>query len=631
MFLTLVEYRLKLSEERQLVGNKLNEFENLLTSALNDGISAAKTLAFFAQNQEDVVQNFEDLGRQILESNPQVDVIEFLDSGTIVAVYPMQGNEMVLGYNVLQGSANYREVEESIRRKEVYFSGPVNLRQGGKGIVGRYPLFDGGKFVGLSAVIIHFDKLVERASLAIHNENIFEVQLDRANPNTEKPAAGGDSPRYTGHKATVPIEAGDWILSVQLKKSMALHDLRWFILGRMVISMLLGYAAWNFARQPSLLIKKLKEKSEEILHANERFELAGKATSDVLWDWDLASDQVYRSDRFFGILGYRDKALTGNRDFWESIIHPEDLPVIKTRLFLTLEGTEQYWSQEFRVKKADNSYAYIIDKGFIVRNAKGKAIRMIGAFQDISARKAAELELLTVNRRLSNANDELKVFASLASHDLREPLRMISSFLSLLDTKYGPGLDEKARQYISFAMDGAKRLTVMIADLLEYSKVGFESSATGQINTQALVEEVLKLKSNLIRESDAEVTADRLPDIQGVKTPIQLVFQNLIGNALKYRRPDTKPKIEISGRELEDFWEFSVQDNGIGIDGEYLEQIFGILKRLHPKEKYPGTGMGLATCRKIVSQHGGEIWAESAIGQGSKFVFTIKKHEQRPD
>jgi light-regulated signal transduction histidine kinase (bacteriophytochrome) len=250
---------------------------------------------------------------------------------------------------------------------------------------------------------------------------------------------------------------------------------------------------------------------------------------------------------------------------------------------------------------------------------------MIGATQDISTRKFAELELIEANKSLKNANEELKVFASLASHDMREPLRMISSFMSLLQKKYSDALDDKAQQYISFAVDGAKRLTFLINDLLEYSKVGFDQKNVEPLQVNSLIEEVLALKSSLIRESGATIIVDPLPEIKGIKTPIQILFQNLIGNAIKYRNPDSAPSIKISGRELPDFWEFSIKDNGIGIDPDYLEEIFGIFKRLHPKEKYPGTGMGLATCKKIVMQHGGKIWAESIPGEGSKFLFTIRK------
>src|SRR5690606_4960288 len=327
------------------------------------------------------------------------------------------------------------------------------------------------------------------------------------------------------------------------------------------------------------------------------------------------------------MLGYEKNETTGTNNFWQSIIHPDDIEWVRKRMVEILEGSGQYWAQEFRVKKGDGSYAYIIDRGFILRDSDGKAVRMIGAIQDISTRKAAELELVELNQQLTRANEELKVFASVASHDLREPLRMISSFLALLEKKYGDSLDEKAHQYISFAIDGAKRLTTLINDLLEYSRVGFDPALIEKINTSELVNEVVKLNSNLLRENDAILTIKDLATINGIKIPLQLVFQNLIGNALKYRHQDLAPQIRISGRELEDFWEFSISDNGIGIEADYLEFIFGLSKRVHSKVKYPGSGMGLATCRKIITQHGGRIWAESTPGLGSTFSFTIKKND----
>lgn len=630
LYLSYTEYQLKLSAEREEVIAKLNELENKLTGALNNGVTAVKTLGFFAQNQENIVGNFEKVGKDILESNPLVDVIQYLDSGTIVAVYPMEGNEVVIGYNVLADPNTNKEVEEAIQRKDVFFSGPFNLRQGGLGIVGRYPIFQAGKLKGLSAIIIYLETIFEQGLMDYNSESKFSVQLSKKNPNTEIdenfiPVIGELKP--SGFKASSLIDSGNWILSVQLKKSMALSGIILPICLSVLLSSLFGILAWNSARQPALLRKKLEEQSNEILMANERFELASKATSDVIWDWDIIQDKIYRSDHFFRFLGYENRVQTGTNDFFRTIIHPDDFEIVTKEVDEKLAGNGEFWEHEFRVRKADNSYAYIIDKGYILRDMNGKAVRMIGAIQDISKRKETEMELLQANKSLGNANEELQAFAFLASHDMREPLRMITSFMALLQKKYSTELDEKANQYIDFAIDGARRLSILINDLLEYSKVGFDQKLIEKIDTKALIQEVLKFKSDIIRESHAEVIIGDLPDISGIKTPVKILFQNLIGNALKYKNADTKPIIKISGKIIKDFLEFSIEDNGIGVEAEYLEHIFGILNRLHPKEKYPGTGMGLATCRKIVTQHGGKIWAESNIGAGSKFVFTMKLYE----
>jgi PAS domain S-box-containing protein len=629
MYLSYTEYKLRLSLEREEVIYELNELENKLYNALNNGVSAVKTLGFYAQHEENIIPDFEKIGKEILEINPLVDIIQYLDSGTIVAVYPLAGNEAVINYDVIADPSTNQGVIEAIRRKEVYFSGPLQLKQGGIGIVGRYPLFENDSLKGFAAIVIYTKSIFEKEGFKDKSEGKFSVRLTKTNPTSGEienylPQNGEIIP--TGFLASRAIDLGDWTLSVQRIRSTAFSEGVFAISLRLILSIALGLVAWNLARQPALLRKKVDEQSNEILEANERFKLATTATSDVIWDWDIVTDKIYRSELFFKLLGYEDKEQTSTNGFFRTIIHPQDIKEVTEKLDETLESRDLFWEKEFRIRKADNTYTYINDKGYILRDADGKAIRMIGATQDISKRKKTELELIDANQSLANANEELKVFAFLASHDMREPLRMISSFMSLLEKKYSKELDEKAHQYIAFAIDGAKRLTTLINDLLEYSKVGFDSNSIEKIDTKAILEEVLSLKSDLIRESNAQIIVGELPNIMGIKTPIQILFQNLIGNSIKYRKADSDLIITISGKVKNDFLEFCIEDTGIGIEPEYLDHIFGILNRLHPREKYSGTGMGLATCRKIVTQLGGKIWAESIVGKGSKFLFTLKNY-----
>ncbi|WP_187177389.1 ATP-binding protein [Algoriphagus sp. AK58] len=629
MYLSWTEYQIRLSNEREAVKSKLDELENSILYSIRNGISAAKTLAFFAQNFE-VTENFDSLAKQILENNPNVDVIQYLDSGTIVAVYPLQGNEAVIGYNVAQDPTRRDEVLEAFNRRDIYFSGPFTLRQGGIGIVGRYPIFEkSGELKGFSAVIIFLETLIKSSELVNPESSIFSVKFSKLDTSTETwknflPEVKNDS-EYTGSLQRVLIPEGNWELAVQLKKSTAFSGLIPSILLRFITSMIFGLISWNFSRIPSVLKKKVEEQSRDLKIANERFELATKATSDFIWDWDMIENKTFRSPSFYQTFGYGPNDSQDSNEFWESIIHPGDLGEVRHNLNLALAGTDNFWAMEFRVRKKNGEYNFILDKGFIIRDQSGKAIRMIGATKDITARKMAELEILQANEKLSSANQELKAFAALASHDMREPLRMISSFMDLLQKKYGNSLDEKAQQYIHFATDGAKRLTQMINDLLEYSKAGFDLNQLEEIDVEEIIKEVINLKSDIIRTTEAQIHYSDLPVIKGLKVPMRILFQNLIGNSLKYIEPGQKPKIWIDAVELEEFWQFSVKDNGIGIDPNYLEEIFGILKRLHPKEKYPGTGMGLATCRKIVTQFGGKIWANSVPGEGSTLIFTIKK------
>lgn len=234
-------------------------------------------------------------------------------------------------------------------------------------------------------------------------------------------------------------------------------------------------------------------------------------------------------------------------------------------------------------------------------------------------------EIVDARKALLQKNEELERFASVASHDLKEPLRMISTFLSLFQKNYGSQLDEKAKKYIHYSVDAATRMTTLINDLLNYAKIGDEDVPFLPINTNKLLDELLPLFAASLEEKKGTIEIGNLPDIYGKVTPIKTLFQNLIGNALKYHKPTSSPLVKITGKENSEDYEFCVADNGIGISSQYFEEIFQMFRRLHTKEEYSGTGMGLATCSKIVNQHGGEIWVESEEGQGSKFFFTIKK------
>ncbi|MGZ3820949.1 MAG: PAS domain S-box protein, partial [Mucilaginibacter sp.] len=254
-------------------------------------------------------------------------------------------------------------------------------------------------------------------------------------------------------------------------------------------------------------------------------------------------------------------------------------------------------------------------------------------FKDITDRKTAERQFLELNenlrkhaKELAISNAELEQFAYVASHDLQEPLRMVTSFLTQLEKKYNPVLDDKGRQYIHFAVDGAKRMRQIILDLLEFSRIGRSNEDQENINLDQLIKEILALYRKQIEETHAKIVFAKLPDIQNYKTPVRQVFQNLISNSLKYQIQGKAPVITIDHLQTSTHWQFSITDNGIGIDPEYFDKIFIIFQRLHDKEEYSGSGMGLAIARKIVENLGGKVWVESSAGKGSTFYFTILKN-----
>ena len=260
----------------------------------------------------------------------------------------------------------------------------------------------------------------------------------------------------------------------------------------------------------------------------------------------------------------------------------------------------------------------------------GRRARMV-AVVDITDRREHERQLerlySDLARRateLSASNAELERFAYIASHDLQEPLRMVSSFLQLLQKKYSGQLDERADQYIHYAVDGAERMKALIMDLLEYSRLGTGKEAFDQVDVNEVMAEVGEVFREQIGMSGAEVRIGSLPIVWGDRVQLTQLFQNLMSNALKYSG-GKPPVIKIGAEEHPDRWQFSVADNGIGIDPQFFDKIFIIFQRLHNRNEYTGTGIGLAICKKIVERHGGRIWVESGSGEGSTFYFTINK------
>jgi PAS domain S-box-containing protein len=245
-----------------------------------------------------------------------------------------------------------------------------------------------------------------------------------------------------------------------------------------------------------------------------------------------------------------------------------------------------------------------------------------GIVRDITERKRAELELTRRAQELARSNVELEQFAYVASHDLQEPLRMVASFTQLLARRYGDGLDATAHEFIDYIVAGATRMQALINDLLAYSRVGTRGAAFEAIDCRDVLERVLANLKSAIDETNAVVMHDPLPRLWADATQMGQLFQNLIGNAIKYRGEGT-PRIDLAVRRRGDEWLFSVRDNGIGFDRKHAGRIFVIFQRLHNRDQYPGTGIGLAICKKIVERHGGRIWAESEPGRGSRFSFTI--------
>jgi two-component system CheB/CheR fusion protein len=308
---------------------------------------------------------------------------------------------------------------------------------------------------------------------------------------------------------------------------------------------------------------------------------------------------------------------------------PEDVDSLMADIAESRKEPEAVRNGQWRHIKQNGEVIEVQVNGHSIEY-EGRKARMV-AIIDVTERRRHETQLQALNadlgkraEELATSNGELERFAYIASHDLQEPLRMVSSFLQLLQKKYGGHLDAKADQYIHYAVDGAERMKALIMDLLEYSRVGTGKDGFGWVNTEIVLGEVCDVFREKIISARATIDVAPLPTVWGDKVQLTQLFQNLLSNALKYHS-EQRPMIRMRAEEQSCCWKFSIEDNGIGIDPQFFDKIFIIFQRLHNKNDYSGTGIGLAICKKIVERHGGKIWVESMPEKGSLFYFTITK------
>lgn len=317
------------------------------------------------------------------------------------------------------------------------------------------------------------------------------------------------------------------------------------------------------------------------------------------------------------ILGYEEDELIGRPSL--GFVLAEDRDTVRENAVRMLKAGCSL-GYEFRIVTKQAKIKWVMETVAPVHYQRKRAT--LGSLVDVTERKQVEERLNQITAEMQRSNTELEQFAYVISHDLQEPLRMVSSYTQLLAKRYSNKLDSDADEFIAYAVDGAKRMQTLLHDLLDYSRVGTRGKPFTLVNCEHVVEQAMANLKIAIEESEAAVSYDVLPTVMGDEGQLVQLFQNLIGNAIKFRREEP-PKVHIWARRRNSVVTFSVNDNGIGINPQHSQSIFEIFRRLHTREEYPGTGMGLAICKKIVERHGGHISVQSQPGQGSTFDFSV--------
>jgi PAS domain S-box-containing protein len=367
--------------------------------------------------------------------------------------------------------------------------------------------------------------------------------------------------------------------------------------------------------------------------SEERFRHTVEYAEDGIANVSLDGRFLLVNRRLCEMLGRAEEELVGLSV--KDISHSDDRDITDQQRNLLRTGEKRSVHFEKRYLRRDGTPFWVSLTIGLVRDQRGEPLYEIAVFNDITERKDAEEALKEAHEELKRSNAELEQFAYVASHDLQEPLRMVSSYTQLLQRRYKEKFDGDANEFMGYIVDGAARMKQLIEDLLAYSRVGTRGKDFRPVEVEGALRRAVANLRAAISESGASVSNDPLPVVEADDVQLAQLFQNLIGNALKFRSSSV-PRIHVSVTSTDLEYQFAVADNGIGIEPQYFERIFMVFQRLHNKGEYPGTGIGLAICKKVVERHGGRIWVDSKLGEGTTFHFTLPRRrdgngqEQRP-
>lgn len=357
--------------------------------------------------------------------------------------------------------------------------------------------------------------------------------------------------------------------------------------------------------------------------AEERYALAVRATSDGIWDWNLGTDQVYFSPRWKEMLGLEEQAVGEEPGEWLDRIHHDDRERVEAQLKAHLDGATPSFKSEYRMRHRDGDYHWMLSRGVAVRAGNGEAVRVTGSQSNIHERKQAEEELKKRTMQLESYNAELEQFAYSISHELRAPLRWITGFSKILLEDNAEKLDVSSKDYLGRILVASDTMGDRVDSLLEIARLTHRKLEREKIDLASMVAGMIEDLRKRHPDGNTEFKVAKDLPVEVDEQLIRIAIENLLDNAWKFTRSQPHPKIEFGVKEEDGERVYFVRDNGVGFDEGYAENLFGPFQRLHEREEFSGTGLGLATVQRIIHRHGGHVWAEGYTGRGASFYFTL--------
>ena len=616
-------------EARQVELNQVRKELDLVRFRLEAGMTGPLVLsravaAQIVAHGDIAADEFARVAKELIGDNRNIrDIV--VSRGTVVAmVYPLAENRAVLGTDYRDQPGQWPSVSAAIKGRKPVLNGPVRLVQGGSGLIVREPVFlpnpKGGDDIlfGLVSVVLDIP-----ATLADAGLDAPGLPIKVAIRGAEGGMITGDEDIF--HRDAVEMDValpfGAWRIAGVAKA--APSDLSGLTTSRVLKGSLLllvggiGFGAAFHMAERARARRALIE-SRHLLQT-----IIDTLPIRVFWkDRDLR--YLGCNPAFAGDAGKAGPdEVIGSDDFQMAWVAQAELYRADDRAVIE-SGQPRLFYEEPQTT-ADGRTLWLRTSKAPLKGSDGEVIGLVGTYADITERKRAERELFDKNQALERSNSDLEQFASVASHDLQTPLSNIIRYSQLLERRYKGGLDADADEFIGFIVESGKRMTRLINDLLEFSRISNQGilgtpTAAGQAVAQAL-----DALGAVIGQTGAEIVVGDLPSVMAEHSHLVSLFQNLLGNALKYRSPDRRPRLSVTAeRQSPEFWRFAVADNGIGIDPAYHDKIFEIFQRLDPVSHRDGTGIGLTLCRRIVERCGGAISVESMPGVGTTFFFTLR-------